>query len=420
MKGKFILLIHNVILNKIVYFHIVMKNIFFHLLIVALFSCNNEPNDPSKKFDFFEQKDVLVKAPGKKEMILRSERPYNLETPQKYFLFDYTPNDVFFVRWHHSQLPGEINPDTFRLRIHGHVKNPLSLSLSDLKTKFRPVTIPALAICAGNSRQQFDPRVAGVQWKNGAMGNAKWTGVPLRDILDAAGIKEGTIDIAFNGMDDPPLPATPDFIKSLPVNRAMDGEVLVAYEMNGEKIPLLNGYPLKLVVPGWYATYWIGMLNEIRVDKDTFDGFWMKKAYFIGKGRMNGNEKPDSLAQQTEPINQIALRSLFVSPRSDEKIPVNEKTEIQGLAFDGGNGISKVELSLDSGKTWFVTKLDPEIGKYSWRRWRYEWLPEKTGMFYVYVKATSNSGETQPLQHWNRSGYAKNELEKLELFVSEK
>jgi sulfite dehydrogenase (cytochrome) subunit A len=200
----------------------------------------------------------------------------------------------------------------------------------------------------------------------------------------------------------------------------MDGDVLVAYEMNGDTIPLLNGFPLKLVVPGWYATYWIGMLNEIRVDKDTFTGFWMKKAYQIPKGKINGDETPDSLAKETEPITRIAIRSIFVSPDNNAIINKNNTTEIEGLAFDGGDGISKVELSLDSGLTWTNTKLDPVLGKYSWRRWRYEWHPDHSGMHYLLARATGNSGETQPPHQWNRSGYGKNQIELLKLFAEDK
>jgi sulfite dehydrogenase len=397
-----------------------MNRIPLFVLIAFIYSCNNDPAGPPAKFDFFEKKDVLVTAPGKKEMILRTERPYNLETPQKYFLLDYTPNNVFFVRWHLSKLPEAINTDTFRLRVHGNVKNQLAFSLNDLKSKFTARTIPALAICAGNSRKQFDPRVAGVQWQNGAMGNAKWTGVPLRDLLNAAGVKNGSISVSFNGMDEPPLPATPDFIKNLPLDRAMVGEVLVAYEMNDDTIPMLNGAPLKLIVPGWYATYWVGMLNEIRVDKDTFNGFWMKKAYLVPKDKPNADEKPDSLAQQTVPISRIAIRSVFVGPENNSTIKLNSKQEIQGLAFDGGDGISKVELSLDSGKTWLNTTLNPELGKYSWRRWKYNWTPSSQGMHYLMTRATSNTGETQPSHQWNRSGYSKNEIETLGIFVTEK
>lgn len=386
--------------------------------IIGILSCSRSP-EPEKKFTFFEKKEVLVRAPGKKEMILRTERPLNLETPQKYFLLDYTPNDVFFVRWHLSEMPDVVGRDTFRLRITGHVNKTLSLSLDELETKFKPVTVPALAVCAGNARQQFQPAVPGVQWKNGAMGNAKWTGIPLRDLLNAAGLKPGALDVAFNGLDSPPLSATPDFQKSIPVGQAMNGEVLVAYEMNGDSIPLLNGYPLKLVVPGWYATYWIGMLHEIRVYNDTFRGFWMDKAYKVPKGISNGDEKTDSLAQVTEPIKRIAIRSLFVSPEEGTSIIKGNTIEIQGLAFDGGTGIARVEVSTDSGRTWTAANLDAEIGIYSWRRWRFNWTPESEGNFTLMVKATGKKGETQPWQQWNRSGYMKNEIERLGLIVQE-
>ncbi|MFM8433057.1 MAG: molybdopterin-dependent oxidoreductase, partial [Bacteroidota bacterium] len=353
-------------------------------------------------------------------MILRTERPYNLETPQKYFTEDFTPNDVFFVRWHLSQMPDKIDTDTFRLRVTGHVKQILTLSLKDLKNDFTPITMPALAVCAGNSRQQFEPGVPGVQWKNGAMGNARWTGIPLKAILEKAGIKDGALEVAFNGLDDPPLSKTPDFIKTLPIGRALDGEVLVAFEMNGDTIPLLNGAPLKLIVPGWYATYWVGMLNEIRVYKDTFKGFWMQKAYLVPKNVRNGNESPDSLAKITEPIRRIAIRSIFVKPEGGSTLNEGESIEVQGLAFEGGDGISKVELSTDSGTTWQLARLDGELGKYAWRRWRFNWIPEKTGMNHLMVKATSRSGESQPVTQWNRSGYMKNEIEMLSVFVTEK
>jgi len=214
-------------------------------------------------------------------MRLLTERPPNIETPLKYFLLDFTPNDVFFVRWHLSGLPSSVDEKTFRLHVTGEVNRELTLSLDDLKNKFEPVSLNALCVCAGNARSFFDPRVPGAQWKNGAMGNARWKGVRLKDILEKAGIRNGSVSVSFNGMDEPPLASVPDFIKSLSINHAMDGEVMIAYEMNDEPLPLLNGYPLKLVVPGWYATYWVGMLNEIKVYKEPFQGFWIDKAYQV-------------------------------------------------------------------------------------------------------------------------------------------
>ncbi|MEO7873454.1 MAG: molybdopterin-dependent oxidoreductase [Bacteroidia bacterium] len=361
-------------------------------------------------------RDDTVNAAGKKGMILLTDRPPNLETPLRYFKEDYTPNDVFFVRWHLSGLPSSVDKDEFRLRVTGHVKKELSLSLADLRTKFKPVSLIALAECAGNSRSFFDPQVPGGQWKNGGMGNALWTGVKVKDILDAAGVKPGAFDVSFNGMDEPPLASVPDFVKSLRIAHASDGEVMIAYEMNREPLPLLNGYPLKLVVPGWYATYWVGMLNEIKVYADTFKGFWMQKAYQVPKNVRNGNEQPDSLAKETEPINRLDVRSIFVSPEPDSIVSIHKKCEIEGLAFDAGDSIVKVEISTD-GNTWKAAILAPLIGKYSWRRWKYEWTPVAAGIYTLRVKATNAAGETQPEHQWNRSGYMRNEIETLKLTV---
>ena len=386
---------------------------FLHIILVINFlsGCKNANREQEK---MASPADEIVNAEGKKEMILLTDRPPNLETPLKYFKLDYTPNDVFFVRWHLSGIPSSVDTGTFRLKVGGHVKNPLSLSLNDLRTKFKSQSIVALAECAGNSRSFFDPRVPGGQWKNGAMGNARWTGVSVKDILTAAGIKDGAFEISFNGLDEPPLSTVPDFVKSLRPEQAMDGEVMIAYEMNDEPLPLLNGFPLKLVVPGWYATYWIGMLNEIQVYPDTFKGYWMKKAYLVPKNVRNGNENHDSLAKETEPINKLDIRSIFVDPEPGTVIPKDKPVEIEGLAFDAGDSIVKVEVSAD-GKLWKDATLSPYISKYSWRRWKYEWTPGAAGSYTLFVKATNAIGETQPEHQWNRSGYMRNEIETLEL-----
>ena len=247
------------------------------------------------------------------------------------------------------------------------------------------------------------------------MGNAKWTGVKLKDILAFAGAKKDSKDVSFNGLDVPPMATIADFVKSLSFGHANDGEVMIAYEMNGEPLPLLNGYPLKLVVPGWFATYWVGMLSDIEVHKEPFEGFWMKKAYLVPKGVPNGNESPDSIATDVEPISVMDVRSLFVAPEPNQSVPVGKQTDVQGLAFDGGFGITKVELSTDSGKTWLPANLDPDLGKYSWRRWHYSFTPAEKGNYNLYVKATNAKGETQPMHQWNHSGYMRNEIEILPL-----
>ncbi len=378
-------------------------------------SCTNPGSTTDKGNTAGPPKTEWVKLPGKRPMLLLTDRPINAETPLKYFLEDFTPNDVFFVRWHLANLPPSIDSVKFRLNITGNVDKELTLSLNDLRTKFKPCTVNALCICAGNGRGFFTPHVPGVQWDNGGMGNAKWTGVRLKDILDSAGVKTDSKYISFNGMDSPPLPATPDFVKSLVYDHAMDGEVMIAYEMNGQPIPYLNGYPLKLVVPGWYGTYWIGMLNEIKCYADTFKGYWMNTAYLIPKGELNGNEKPDSLKKQLIPINKIDVSSLFVSPEPDSTLRIGKEYEIQGLAFDGGDGITKVEISQDSGKTWSPAALDASLGNYSWRRWRYKFTPVQGGVFSFFLKATNSTGQTQPWHQWNRSGFMKNGIESLAL-----
>ena len=387
----------------------------FALILIILFvSCHKKEKDTSV---LLTPNDQMVTTPGKKPLRLLTDRPPNLETPLHYFQFDYTPNDVFFVRWHLAGLPSEVDTSSFRLKVDGHVKKELSLSLDELRTRFKPYSLTALVQCAGNSRCFFDPQVPGGQWKHGGMGNARWTGVKLKDILELADLKAGAKEVSFNGLDEPPLASVPDFVKSLQVPHAMDGEVMVAYEMNGESLPLLNGFPLKLVVPGWYATYWIGMLSEIKVYADTFKGFWMQKAYLVPKDVKNGNERPDSLAKDLQPISKMDVRSIFVTPEPDSQLVKGRSYEIQGLAFDGGDGIVKVEVSSDSGITWAAAKLDRDLGKYSWRRWRYTWMPMVKGKYVFKVKATNTAGETQPEHQWNRSGYMRNEIERLELMV---
>src|SRR5438876_4823089 len=255
----------------------------------------------------------MVRFPEKRELILLTGRPPQLETPLHYFRQDLTPNEAFYVRWHLEGIPTSVDPGVFRLQIGGHVQKLASLSMNDLRTQFEPFSLIAVNQCSGNSRSFFEPRVPGGQWRNGAMGNARWTGVRLRDLLDRSGVKAGAVEVSFEGLDRAPLVATPRFAKALRVDHARDGEVLVAYEMNGAELPMLNGYPLRLVVPGWYATYWVKALREITVLSEKFHGFWMDKAYRI-PNTPNANEDPEHLATETVPINRLSLRSLFVRP----------------------------------------------------------------------------------------------------------
>jgi DMSO/TMAO reductase YedYZ molybdopterin-dependent catalytic subunit len=184
----------------------------------------------------------LVRFPEKTEMILLTDRPPQLETPIHYFRQDLTPNEAFFVRWHLEGIPTSVDLRTFRLNVSGHVRKPLQLSVDDLRSHFEPVSIIAVNQCSSNSRSFFEPRVPGGQWKNGAVGNAKWTGVSVKSILDRAQVKAGAVDVSFNGLDVPPLPSVSDFVKALSIDHARNGEVMIAYAMNDHSLPVVNGF----------------------------------------------------------------------------------------------------------------------------------------------------------------------------------
>ena len=359
----------------------------------------------------------LVRYPQKTDLILLTDRPPNLETPLEHFRSDFTPNEAFFVRWHIAGIPTSLDEKAFRLSVDGHVDNELSLSPEQLQKDFEPVSLPAVNQCSGNSRQYFSPRVPGGQWGNGALGNAMWKGVRLSDLLKKAGIKSGAVDVTFQGLDKAPLPSVPLFIKSLAVDHANDGQVMVAYEMNGKPLPMLNGFPLRLIVPGWYATYWVKSLADITVTNKPFKGFWMEKSYRV-PDNPEYQESPADLAKVTVPISRILVRSLFVSPAPAADLRAGTPVDVEGLALDAGSGIKKVELSTDAGRTWQESQLDPEIGKFSWRRWRSRWTPAQAGPATLTVRATSNDGRTQPgSQNWNRSGYARHQIESIEVTV---
>ena len=224
----------------------------------------------------------LVAFPQKRPLIVITSRPPQLETPFSVFNEGLlTPNDAFFVRYHWSGLPLSIDPAAYRLRVTGRVDRPLDLSLDELRRVASPVEIVAVNQCSGNSRGHFAPRVNGGQMSNGAMGNARWTGIPLKAVLDKAGVQRGAVQVAFNGLDQPPLGDGPDFVKALDIDHARDCEVMLAWQMNGAELPFLNGYPLRLVVPGYFGTYWIKHLSEIQVADSPFQGFWMTSAYRI-------------------------------------------------------------------------------------------------------------------------------------------
>jgi sulfite dehydrogenase len=358
----------------------------------------------------------LVRYPQKTDLILLTDRPPQLETPLRYFQSDLTPNDAFFVRWHLSGIPTRVDLQTFRLEVSGKVQKPMSLSLHDLQTKFEPAEVVALCQCAGNSRSFFEPQVPGGQWMNGAMGNARWKGARLKAVLDAAGVLPGAVQVGLHGLDVPVMPGTPHFEKSLEIDHARDGNVLIAYEMNGEPLPMLNGFPLRIVVPGWYATYWVKALSSVTVLDRPLKTFWMDKAYRIPNNRA-ADEDPQNLATATVPITRMSVHSIFVRPGPQERLRAGTSYQVQGVANDGGSGIRKVEVSTDGGATWSEATLGKDLGNYSWRLWHTDWKPAAKGSYRLMVRATSGDGSVQPDKQWNRSGYQRDTMEHLDVLV---
>jgi DMSO/TMAO reductase YedYZ molybdopterin-dependent catalytic subunit len=350
-------------------------------------------------------------------LLLHTERPPNLEMPFEYLRHDLTPNDLMFVRWHLAGIPRTVDLRTFQLSILGHVDRPLTLSYDDVQ-KRSGAGVVAVNQCSGNSRALFAPRVPGVQWAYGALGNARWTGVPLKTLLDEAGVRAGARCVTFRGLDKPTFDGPPLFVKSLPIDRARDDDVLVAWAMNDQPLPMLNGFPLRLVVPGWYSTYWVKALTEVTVLDADFDGYWMAKAYRIPKTD-GADEAPDKLATETTPITRIDVRSFVVRPAADERVKLGAPYSMEGIAFDGGSGIARVEVSADDGATFQDAQLDPDLGKYSFRRWRMSWTPSAPGPSAIVVRATSVAGELQrKTPQWNRAGYMRNVYERTPVVVA--
>jgi DMSO/TMAO reductase YedYZ molybdopterin-dependent catalytic subunit len=365
-----------------------------------------------------DQRQLTTAFPQKGSMILQRTRPPLLETP--FEVFDrvvFTPNDQFFVRWHWAVIPQQVDVPSFRVVVHGHVNQTLSLSLADVLTMPR-VELAAVNQCSGNSRGLFQPRVPGGEWFNGAMGNAKWTGVRLRDVLDRAGVKAGAIAVRFNGLDQPVVDGAPDYMKSLDIDHARDGEVMLAYQMNGAQLPLLNGFPLRLIVPGWYSTYWVKMLSDIEVLNAPDDNYWVKTAYRI-PDTPRANVRPGQTGFETVPINRMVPRSFFTNITDGQAVQRGGQILVRGIAFGGDCGVDKVELSADRGLTWQQTRLGNDEGAYSFRQWSTQITAPASGELVLMVRCTNTNGVVQPPEpNWNGAGFMRNVIETVNLNIT--
>lgn len=367
----------------------------------------------------------FVVYPQKLPLLRLTDRPVQLETPRHFFRTVFTPNEAFYVRYHLDEIPNEIDLSQWRLRVEGNVEKPLALSLEDLIRNFTPVSLVAVNQCSGNSRSRFQPRVPGGQWGNGAMGNALWTGVRLKDLLKAAGVKPGTVQIQFEGLDrgrGPENLGSGRFMKSLDWNDPVLDEAIVAYLMNGEPLPMLNGFPVRLVVPGKFATYWLKHLTWIRALTQEDQNFWMATAYRI-PDTPNGSTTPEDVAAgrvKTVPIGKVNMpvRSFIVDPDGSYPLVAGLPSKVRGVAFSGYGKIVKVEVSADGGKTWQTAALGPDYGRYSFRTYEFTWTPRVPGKYTLAVRATDEKGNTQPdAGVWNPGGYLWNKIERQEVVV---
>jgi len=360
---------------------------------------------------------ILEVLSGKVALIKKSWRPPNYETPVSYFNDVFTPNDAFFVRYHLSNIP-EVAAATWRLKIGGEaVDKPLELSLENLQHDYEQVEIAAVNQCSGNRRGMFVPHVPGVEWGPGAMGNARWKGVRLKDVLTKAGLKKEALEIVFDGADSGVFLTTPDFVKSIPVWKAMDENTLIAWQMNGQPLPHLNGFPARIVVPGWTGTYWMKHITSINAVTKPFDGFWIKIAYRIPRGKFPIVDR--FISQETDvntPITEMVVNSLMTNVANGQTVAAGRPFEVKGIAWDGGYGISRVDVSQDGGQYWRSATLGQDYGRFSFRQWTYVANAAQPGPLVVMARASNRAGATQTFELIaNPAGYHHNVVQRISL-----
>jgi len=383
----------------------------------AIGSTTIEADDTGHPID--NQKVSNIAFPEKRPLITYSDRPPLLETPREVFTSSLTPNDLFFVRWHMPIIPTYINPRYFSISINGLVDEAIKVSLNDLKKEYEQVEITAVLQCGGNSRTAFKPTAGGIQWGIGAMGCAKWKGVRLKDVLTKAGLKKDAAWIGFNGEDKAVYSKTANFVRELELKH-LDENIILAYKMNGEDLPYLNGYPLRLIIPGFYSDSWIKMISNITVTSKRQKLHFMEKAYRIPDNDCEC-ETPDNLYASTKPIEEMNVNSIIGYPTSGTKVKSAAALVVRGIAFDGGYGIKQVQVSIDGGQVWENAQLDDgKQGKFGYREFKYSFKPKESGKLSIMCRATNVKGEVQPFAKdvkWNRGGYKYNGVDKVTIEV---
>ena len=322
-------------------------------------------------------------------LTVRVTRPFDAETPVREFASWLTPNERFFVRSHFGPPSAEsIQPDAWRLTVKGLVKEELTLSLKELQ-QFEAATLTAVLQCSGNGRAHHRPKVPGVQWERGAVGNAQWTGVRLRDVLQRAGVKLQGLHVQLQGADRPVLATVPLFTRSIPLAKALHPDTLLAYEMNGRPLPLLHGAPLRVITPGWMAESCMKWLTEITVRADETPGYYMQQAYRIPETAVRLSSGLPGSAMV--PVERMLVKSLIAAPAEGETVRPGPVT-IRGVAWAGEAAVANVEVSCDDGRTWETARLLGEEQPYAWRQWQFVWQARALGPTAILCRARDAQG----------------------------
>ena len=355
--------------------------------------------------------DDAVIIPGKRPMIVHNDRPEDLETPLRYFDSWLTPVDAFFVR-QHIPRPAPIDPRAYRLAVNGMVAKPLQLTLDDLR-KLPQFTVPATIECTGNGRGFFTPKVPGVQWGRGAIGNAEWKGPQVSDIFKLAGVAESAAWLETNGADQGPA-ATPDFVRSLPMKKAMHPATILALSMNGQS-PDIHGFPARLIVPGWDGTSSVKWVIRLSAAAQANGGFFMNPAYRYPKYNLPPGTPPKPA--ELEVIEGMPVKSSITAPEDGAKIAPGP-VAIRGFAWAGEQAIERVEVSTDGGSRWRDAELSSPKLPFAWRLWKLEWRPPAPGYYTILSRATDSAGRVQPfVAAWNPSGYLWNAVDRVGVTV---
>ena len=345
------------------------------------------------------------------DMIVQSAHPEDLEMPLAGFSDFFTPVERFFVRTHVT-VP-TVNLQGWRLNVQGYVATPLTLTMEDLR-RMPSVELIGVLECAGNGRAFFEPPVAGLQWRNGAVGNARWRGVRLRDVLQRAGLKSAAVEVLFDGADVP-LGTMADFQRSITIKKALDPDTLLAYEMNGSPLTGKHGFPLRAVVPGWAGDSWTKWITSIRVLNEEFTGFWMKNAYLYPKKAAAPGTvvPPEAMA----PVKSLHVKSVIAFPENEAQVEPGKQMVIRGAAWSGDAGpVAAVDVSIDRGRTWKPARLTGSSTSYGWRLWEYPWTPLDDSYQIVLSRARDVKGDVQPfVPEWNPAGYLWNGIGRVNL-----